>query len=191
MPRRQAATRKPDPVTRKLLAVPAAIAAVLAVAGVAHAHSFDIGATCETGLHVTLAHYAGPGDSVTVWIDGHRVTDTPFEHTYTLHLDFDRTAAHTWRVKVDALPEKSPDRHGTADACVTATTTTVSASTTTTTVEATTTTVVAVGPPSVRPPAPLPATGLSGRTALVDLAIGTVLGILGGAAVIIARKRLA
>lgn len=169
-------------MTRKLLAVPAVIAAVLAVAGAVSAHDFDIGATCDAGLHVTLNHYSGT-DNVTVWVDGHRVTDTTFSGTYTLHLDFDRTVAHTWRVKVDALPEHSPDRHGTVDACVTATTTTVPASTTTTTIEATTTTVVAVGPPPV-PPAPLPATGTdTGR--LVLSAIGL---ICTGLALLVTRR---
>lgn len=118
---------------------------------VASAHVPVIEVSCETGINVDLSKYSGT-DHVTIWKDGNVIVDTDFIGSFSFHRGFTKTVSHTWRVKVAAGNERSPDVSGTVAACreipstttvvpTTAVTTTTAAPTTTT--AATTTTVAA------------------------------------------------
>lgn len=184
--------------------------AALAVALPASAHQATIAVSCQTGINVDLSHYSGT-DHVTIWKDDKTIADTDFHGSFTFHSGFIRTVAHTWRVKVDALPELSPDQAGAVAACEVPATTTVADSTTTTqpasttsSTTSTTTTVAAststatpatlapaglpsVPPTNTPPTAKLPATGMSGAAIDQILAVGMVL-VFGGYCLLRMRK---
>lgn len=109
------------------------------------AHVPDIEVSCATGINVTLSRYSGT-DHVTIWKDDTVIADTDFTGSYDFHRGFTRTTSHTWRVKVSAGNENSPDVSGTVDACAEATTTTT---TTSAPAESTTTSIVATDVPPV------------------------------------------
>jgi len=99
-------------VLKKLLAVLGTLALVLGlvalVAGPASAHNHTVSASCAAGVSVDLTYYA-TGDAskhntVTVWIDGVKVTDNPsfggsFSQTYPFSTGH---ASHSYRVLVTA-----------------------------------------------------------------------------------------
>lgn len=145
--------------------------AVLALAVPAAAHQATIGVDCQTGINVTLTHYSGT-DHVSVWEDGKALVDNAaFHGLYTFHADLDQSVAHSWRVKVDALPENSPDQSGQIGPCIvipTTTSTTEPATTTTTMLAATTTTAAATSTTAAATTTVTPTTQAAATTTIVQ-----------------------
>lgn len=145
----------------KATAVALVILTGLTIATPVLAHKALITATCQEGLDVNLSSYSKTDHHILVKIDGEVLVDTTFQQSFSFHRDFNQTVDHTWRVNVDALPDKSPHVHGTVLSCIEATTTTTSTpEATTTTVNQTTTTVNQATTTTFVPPSnTLPATG--------------------------------
>lgn len=99
-------------------------AAAIVLPDIASAHTANIEVSCQTGINVDLTNYHGT-DHVTIWKDDNVIADADFSVEYHFHRGFTRTTSHTWRVKVAAGDEKSPDVSGTVPACVEVTTTSV------------------------------------------------------------------
>lgn len=150
-------TRSPNrkkQMKSKLLAAFAVMVATLALfASTASAHSYDITASCQGGLYVSLTGYNHNSHNVDVWVDNQHLVNTTFKSSFGYAKSFDKTKPHTWHVVVVAPGEKSPDLSGKVAACQEETTTTTVAPTTTTeapttTVAVTTTTVEAIVVPA-------------------------------------------
>lgn len=182
-----------------------ATVAALAVALPVSAHQAVIAVSCETGINVDLSHYSGT-DHVTIWKDERVIVDTDFHGSFSFHRGFTRTVSHTWRVKVDALPEHSPDQSGRVPACATPDTTTSSPASSTTTAPTTTvaastttatpSTLAPAGLPSVPPTntptgPTLPATGISGAATDQILGVSLMFVLTGGMLMWTRRQRKA
>jgi LPXTG-motif cell wall-anchored protein len=131
---------------RRYLIPLVASAAVIAIPGVAHAHTFNHTVGCG-GLSWSATLYnAQETNTIVVTIDGVPVyTDTNFGTTDTGSRTWTQTVDHTWSIVVNA-PGTTFDhnRSGRQAACQPPTTTTTTTAVTTTTNTPTTTTIPAV-----------------------------------------------
>ena len=94
------------PVLKRILAVLTtavlALGLAVGVASPASAHDANYTATCAS-LDLNLVSYGGGNNYVTVTIDGTKVEDrTRFSHSFTKSFAWSTTAAHTYKIEIDA-----------------------------------------------------------------------------------------